>query len=59
MKDSSSSQLIEFAKKSLVETGGFGWLTEDGQIDLEKNLQAWINFRMTYVFALEKINGNQ
>ena len=59
MKDSSSSQLIEFAKKSLVESGGFGWLTADGQIDLGKNLQAWINFRMTYVFALEKINGNQ
>ena len=59
MKDSSSSQLIEFAKKSLVESGGFGWLTEDGQIDRGKNLQAWINFRMTYVFALEKIKGNQ
>ena len=59
MKGSNSSQLIEFAKKSLVESGGFGWLTEDGQIDLGKNLQAWINFRMTYVFALEKISGNQ
>ena len=54
-----SSPLVQFAKKSLVESGGFGWLTADGQINPKKTLQAWINFRMTYVFALEKVNGNQ
>ena len=59
MRGAGSSQLIEFAKKSLVESGGFGWLKADGQIDERKNLQAWINFRMTYIFALEKIQGNQ
>lgn len=59
MQDDNSSLLVQFAKKSLVESGGFGWLSADGQIDPKKRLQAWINFRMTYVFALEKINGNQ
>ena len=59
MKGMNSSPLVQFAKKSLVESGGFGWLTADGQIDPKKTLQAWINFRMTYVFALEKVNGNQ
>jgi len=52
------SKLIEFAKKSLVDSGGFGWLTATGDVDEKKNLAAWINFRMTYVFGLEKISGN-
>jgi mannose/cellobiose epimerase-like protein (N-acyl-D-glucosamine 2-epimerase family) len=52
------SKLIEFAKKSLVDSGGFGWLTATGNVDEKKNLAAWINFRMTYVFGLEKISGN-
>jgi mannose/cellobiose epimerase-like protein (N-acyl-D-glucosamine 2-epimerase family) len=52
-------KLVEFGKKSALESGGFGWLNSAGEINLKKNLEAWINFRMTYVFALEKIGGNE
>lgn len=58
MSELHRSKLIEFAKKSLVDSGGFGWLTATGDVDEKKNLAAWINFRMTYVFGLEKISGN-
>jgi mannose/cellobiose epimerase-like protein (N-acyl-D-glucosamine 2-epimerase family) len=52
-------KLIEFAKRSALESGGFGWLNANGEVNKEKNLEGWINFRMTYVFALEKIAGNE
>jgi mannose/cellobiose epimerase-like protein (N-acyl-D-glucosamine 2-epimerase family) len=52
-------KLIEFAKRSALESGGFGWLNATGEVNKEKNLEGWINFRMTYVFALEKIAGNE
>ena len=59
MSELYKSKLIEFAKKSLIKSGGFGWLTATGAIDEKKNLAAWINFRMTYIFGLEKISGNE
>lgn len=59
MSELNRKQLIEFAKKSALDSGGFGWLNAVGEVDHNKNLEAWINFRMTYVFALEKIAGNE
>jgi mannose/cellobiose epimerase-like protein (N-acyl-D-glucosamine 2-epimerase family) len=46
--------LLEFAKKSKVNDGGFGWLDENGIIDQSKNIQSWINSRMLYVFSAAK-----
>ena len=34
------SRLLEFAKKSKVNEGGFGWLDENGIIDQSKNIQS-------------------
>ncbi len=51
-------QLIELAKQSKLDSGGFGWLGELGNLIPGNQLNAWINFRMTYVFALEAIRGN-
>ena len=48
------SRLLEFAKKSKVNDGGFGWLDENGIIDQSKNIQSWINSRMLYVFSAAK-----
>ena len=48
------SRLLEFAKKSKVNEGGFGWLDENGIIDQSKNIQSWINSRMLYVFSAVK-----
>jgi len=51
-------QLIELAKKSRLDSGGFGWLAESGDLIPRDKLAAWVNFRMTYVFALEAIHGD-
>ena len=59
MSELNRKKLIEFAKRSALESGGFGWLNATGEVNKEKNLEGWINFRMTYVFALEKIAGNE
>lgn len=59
MSELNRKQLIEFAKKSALDSGGFGWLNAIGKVDQKKNLEAWVNFRMTYVFALETIAGNE
>ena len=45
------ARLLEFAKKSKVKEGGFGWLDENGVVDQSKNIQSWINSRMLYVFS--------
>jgi hypothetical protein len=52
-------QLIELAKKSKLDSGGFGWLAQSGDLIPRDKLEAWVNFRMTYVFALEAIHGNR
>ena len=59
MNELNRKKLIEFAKKSALDSGGFGWLNAIGEVDQKKNLEAWINFRMTYIFALETIAGNE
>lgn len=53
-----SSRLLRLAKKTKLESGGFGWLDKNGFLDESKNLEAWINFRMTYIFALAVISGD-
>jgi mannose/cellobiose epimerase-like protein (N-acyl-D-glucosamine 2-epimerase family) len=58
MNQFDSKQLIDLAKLSKLESGGFGWLGDSGQVLRSEPLEAWINFRMTYIFALEVIKGN-
>ncbi|CAN5295624.1 hypothetical protein BH09ACT10_BH09ACT10_13550 [soil metagenome] len=48
--------LLAFAAASRVD-GGFAWLDAQGRPDPAKNLELWINARMTYVFSLASLQG--
>jgi mannose/cellobiose epimerase-like protein (N-acyl-D-glucosamine 2-epimerase family) len=49
--DLQTRNLIEWAGKSKVNSGGFGWLGLDGKVLGDKNIQSWINSRMLFVFS--------
>jgi sulfoquinovose isomerase len=49
--------LLQFARRSERPDGGFVWLDDAGEADPDKNLELWINARMTYVFALAHLAG--
>ena len=44
--------VLRFAARSALPGGGFGWLDANGDIDASRDLELWINARMTYVFSL-------
>ena len=45
-------RLLAFGRASQHPGGGFGWLNEDGSIDLDRPRELWITCRMTHVYAL-------
>lgn len=49
--------LLNFARGSKIEGGGFGYLDSEGRVDRSKPLEAWINCRMTQSFGLATIVG--
>lgn len=49
--------LLDFARRSRRPEGGFVWLGDDGEPYPDKQLELWINARMTYVFALAHLSG--
>lgn len=54
--ESETDALLAFGAASAVEHG-FGWLDADGAVDPSKDLELWINCRMTHVFALGSLMG--
>ncbi len=50
-------RLLAFAEGSVHPDGGFGWLADDGTLDLERPVPLWITCRMTHVFALAHLRG--
>jgi mannose/cellobiose epimerase-like protein (N-acyl-D-glucosamine 2-epimerase family) len=56
--DGQASALARFARGSVRDEGGFWWLDSRGRPDREQPLHAWIACRMTHVFALETLRGN-
>lgn len=46
--------VLRFAAGAALPTG-FGWLDEAGRIDESRDLELWINARMTYVFAIASL----
>ncbi|MFC5370730.1 AGE family epimerase/isomerase [Arcanobacterium bovis] len=52
-----TSALVDFARKSRVDVG-FGTLDADGGIDAAAGAQLWINCRMTHVFCLAYMRGD-
>ena len=51
-------RLIAFARGSR-HRDGFGWLDEDGRIDPDRPVETYITARMTYVFALAQLLGDE
>ncbi len=52
-----SLSLIEFARGSASQEGGFGYLDSDGAIDPSKPREIYIQARMTQVFGLAHLLG--
>lgn len=50
--------LVEFGKKSRVAIG-FGTMQADGSIDPAAGAQLWINCRMSHIFCLAALRGDQ
>lgn len=48
--------LVDFARGSEVPTG-FGYMDEDGRVDLSRPVELWISGRMTHIFALATMMG--
>jgi sulfoquinovose isomerase len=51
------AKLLAFSRQSWRREGGFFWLDDSGNPDRDKVLELWINARMTYVFALAHLAG--
>lgn len=47
--------VLRFAERSALPDGGFGWLGPDGQVEPGRDLQLWVNARMTYVFCVASL----
>lgn len=52
-----ASRLLAFARASGLAGGGFGWLTDTGQVDRSRPRPLYVNSRMTYVFTLAGLVG--
>jgi mannose/cellobiose epimerase-like protein (N-acyl-D-glucosamine 2-epimerase family) len=50
-------RLLRFAQASRLRSGGFGWLDETGRVDEDGPVHTWITCRMTHVFALAQLLG--
>jgi mannose/cellobiose epimerase-like protein (N-acyl-D-glucosamine 2-epimerase family) len=52
-------RLLDFAERSLVEDGGFGYLGDDGVVLAGRPVETWIVARMTHVFGLAALLGRE
>src|ERR687890_1657839 len=50
-------RLLDFAARSRLPGGGFGYLGDDGRVRLERGQESWIVARMTHVFGLAQLSG--
>lgn len=53
------SRLLTFARQSWRQEGGFYWIDDTGRPDRDRVLELWINARMTYVFSLAHLAGEE
>ncbi len=54
-----ATELQRFAEGSFDARGGFRWLDDAGRPVHDEDLHTWISARMTYVFALALLRGDQ
>jgi mannose/cellobiose epimerase-like protein (N-acyl-D-glucosamine 2-epimerase family) len=50
-------RLLDFAERSRLSGGGFGYLLDDGSVDPGRGQETWIVARMTHVFGLAALLG--
>src|SRR4051794_18028422 len=50
-------RLLDFAARSRLPEGGFGYLGDDGRVIAERPVETWIVARMTHVFGLAHLFG--
>jgi mannose/cellobiose epimerase-like protein (N-acyl-D-glucosamine 2-epimerase family) len=50
-------RVLDFAERSRLSSGGFGYLDADGQVDLQRPVETWIVARKTHVFGLAHLTG--
>ena len=50
-------RLLDFAERSWVPEGGFGYLGDDGHVLPDRPVETWIVARMTHVFGLAHLLG--
>src|SRR4051794_41667123 len=50
-------RLLDFAARSRLLEGGFGYLGDDGRVIAERPVETWIVARMTHVFGLAHLLG--
>jgi mannose/cellobiose epimerase-like protein (N-acyl-D-glucosamine 2-epimerase family) len=49
--------LLDFAERSRLPDGGFGYLGDDGRVLTDRPMETWIVARMTHVFGLAHLLG--
>ncbi len=50
-------RLLDFAARSRLPGGGFGYLGADGRVLADRPMETWIVARMTHVFGLAHLLG--
>jgi mannose/cellobiose epimerase-like protein (N-acyl-D-glucosamine 2-epimerase family) len=50
-------RLLDFAERSRLPQGGFGYLGDDGRVLPDRPVETWIVARMTHVFGLAHLLG--
>ena len=50
-------RLLDFAERSRLPEGGFGYLGDDGAVLADRPVETWIVARMTHVFGLAHLLG--
>lgn len=53
------ARLLAFSRQAWRQEGGFYWIDDTGTPDRDKVLELWINARMTYVFSLAHLAGDE
>jgi mannose/cellobiose epimerase-like protein (N-acyl-D-glucosamine 2-epimerase family) len=55
--EAEGDRLLDFGRASRHPSGGFAWLDETGNPDLDRPVELWITCRMTHVYALAYLMG--
>ncbi len=55
--ESEGDRLLAFGRAAALPGAGFGWLDDDGGVDLDRPVELWVTCRMTHVYALGHLLG--